>query len=158
VVYLFLRAAPPKIGDAMTALYGQDPTTDKMNRSFVTPEGVDLNLALGDAGQRAAAFLIDIAIMVSVLLGFTLIAFLAGAGSYSEFGAAFTSSFLNYRPKQQRRGKGCLAYVLRRAMADGCKRSQFWHAMRCANLRFSSRSQLLQRARMAVGPRAGCIC
>lgn len=37
-------------------------------RSFVTPEGVDLQLQLATAGQRAAAFLIDATIMVGTLI------------------------------------------------------------------------------------------
>jgi uncharacterized RDD family membrane protein YckC len=41
---------------------------------FVTPEGVDLRLNMGDAGQRAAAFLIDAAIIIGVLIGLTLVA------------------------------------------------------------------------------------
>jgi uncharacterized RDD family membrane protein YckC len=70
----------------MTEVYGQRPTISKMSRSFVTPEGVDLKLELGDAGQRAAAFLIDLAIIVGTLIGFTVIAILAGVGSGSLFG------------------------------------------------------------------------
>lgn len=38
-----------------------------LRRSFVTPEGVDLQLELGGAGTRAAAFLIDLLLMVGVL-------------------------------------------------------------------------------------------
>ena len=38
-----------------------------MRRTFVTPEGVDLQLELGSAGSRAAAFMID-AIIILVLL------------------------------------------------------------------------------------------
>ncbi|MGN6375618.1 MAG: RDD family protein [Sphingomonas sp.] len=39
-----------------------------MRRSFVTPEGVDLRLELGGAGERAAAFMIDAAIMLGMLI------------------------------------------------------------------------------------------
>lgn len=38
-------------------------------RSLVTPEGVDLSLKLADAGQRIAAFLIDLAAMAGMLIG-----------------------------------------------------------------------------------------
>ena len=38
---------------------------DKNTRAFVTPEGVDLRLQIGDGGQRAAAFFIDTAMSVS---------------------------------------------------------------------------------------------
>lgn len=47
-------------------------------RSFVTPEGVDLRLQIGDAGQRAGAFLLDGAIILAVLIGLTILAFAAG--------------------------------------------------------------------------------
>ena len=40
-------------------------------RSFVTPEGVDLQLELGGAGTRAAAFLIDMLLMLVVLIAVT---------------------------------------------------------------------------------------
>jgi len=43
-------------------------------RSLVTPEGVDLSLRLADAGQRVAAFMIDLLIMVGVLIALTLLA------------------------------------------------------------------------------------
>jgi uncharacterized RDD family membrane protein YckC len=53
----------------------------KTERPFVTPEGVDLRLNIGDAGQRAAAFLLDAAIIVGILIGFTILAFLLGIGA-----------------------------------------------------------------------------
>lgn len=40
-------------------------------RSFVTPEGVDLQLELGGAGTRAAAFLIDIVLILIALVAVT---------------------------------------------------------------------------------------
>ncbi len=40
-------------------------------RSFVTPEGVDLQLELGGAGTRAAAFLIDVTLMLIVMIAVT---------------------------------------------------------------------------------------
>ncbi len=40
-------------------------------RGFVTPEGVDLQLELGGAGTRAAAFLIDMLLMLVVLIAVT---------------------------------------------------------------------------------------
>mgnify|MGYP000622150455 CR=1 FL=1 len=54
---------------------------DRSARSLVTPEGVDLKLRLGDAGERAAALLIDLAIMAGVLIAFSLLALLAMIGS-----------------------------------------------------------------------------
>ena len=49
-------------------------------RSLVTPEGVDLSLKLADVGQRVAAFMIDLLIMVAILLALTLLALGAVAG------------------------------------------------------------------------------
>jgi len=43
-------------------------------REFVTPEGVDLRLRIGEAGDRIAAFLIDGAIIVAALIVLTLLA------------------------------------------------------------------------------------
>lgn len=45
----------------------------RFQRALVTPEGVDLQVRLGDAGQRAAALLIDILILVGVLIGLTIL-------------------------------------------------------------------------------------
>lgn len=53
---------------------------NKTERAFVTPEGVDLRLNIGDAGQRAAAFMLDAAIIAGVLIGFTILAVLLGIG------------------------------------------------------------------------------
>lgn len=53
----------------------------RTERAFVTPEGVDLRLSIGDAGQRAAAFLLDASIIVAVLIGFTLLVVLTGLGA-----------------------------------------------------------------------------
>jgi uncharacterized RDD family membrane protein YckC len=50
----------------------------RMRRSLVTPEGVDLSLRLADGGQRVAAFVVDLAIMLGSLVLFSLLC-LAGA-------------------------------------------------------------------------------
>ncbi|HXV01853.1 MAG TPA: RDD family protein [Caulobacteraceae bacterium] len=42
-------------------------------RRFITPEGIDLRLTLGSGGERAAAFLIDAAIMAASLVVLTLV-------------------------------------------------------------------------------------
>jgi uncharacterized RDD family membrane protein YckC len=42
-----------------------------LKRAFITPEGVDLQLELGTAGNRAAAFLIDIGLMLIALIAMT---------------------------------------------------------------------------------------
>jgi len=45
-----------------------------MRRRLVTPEGVDLGVVLGDAGQRAAAFMLDCLVLVGAMIALTLIA------------------------------------------------------------------------------------
>src|SRR4051812_836306 len=42
-----------------------------LKRTFITPEGVDLRFELGSVGSRAAAFLIDLMLMVVILLVMT---------------------------------------------------------------------------------------
>ena len=49
-----------------------------LQRRFVTPEGVDLRLVLGSAGQRLAAFLLDALILFAVVIGFSLLCLFAG--------------------------------------------------------------------------------
>ena len=48
------------------------PKARSLRRSFITPEGVDLRLELGSAGTRAAAFLIDVGLMLIILVAVTL--------------------------------------------------------------------------------------
>lgn len=43
-----------------------------LRRTFITPEGVDLRLELGSAGSRAAAFMIDMAMMTLILTALTI--------------------------------------------------------------------------------------
>lgn len=57
------------------------PVEDRRERSLVTPEGVDLRVRLGDAGERASALMIDLAIMAGVLIAFSLLTLLAFIGS-----------------------------------------------------------------------------
>ncbi|MBE7217643.1 MAG: RDD family protein [Caulobacteraceae bacterium] len=47
-------------------------------RRFVTPEGVDLRLVLGSAGQRLAAFLLDALILLATVFAFSLACLFAG--------------------------------------------------------------------------------
>lgn len=49
----------------------------RLQRSLVTPEGVDLNLRIADAGQRIGAFVIDVALQTIVLILFYIIVGLA---------------------------------------------------------------------------------
>lgn len=61
---------------------------DKTERPFITPEGVDLRLHIGDAGQRAAAFLLDAGIIIGVLIAFTLALIFTGVGAIGAAGLA----------------------------------------------------------------------
>ncbi|QNA83322.1 RDD family protein [Sphingomonas sp. So64.6b] len=51
----------------------KDRGPKSLRRSFVTPEGVDLQLELGGAGVRAAAFMIDAVAILVVLIILTII-------------------------------------------------------------------------------------
>lgn len=57
-----------------------------LERELVTPEGVDLRLRLGEASQRAGAFLIDIAIIVAALVALTILAMSSAAASDMKAG------------------------------------------------------------------------
>lgn len=54
-----------------------------MRRRLVTPEGVDLGVVLGDAGQRAAAFILDLLVLVVLM---TVLSLVAAFGAFTEFG------------------------------------------------------------------------
>lgn len=58
----------------------------RMMRTFITPEGVDLRLELGDAGQRAGAFLLDAAIIVGSLIVVSILVGLMGIGALRSIG------------------------------------------------------------------------
>lgn len=51
-------------------------------RTFVTPEGVDLRLAVAEYTDRLSAFIIDAFILMGVLVGFTILALLAAAWGF----------------------------------------------------------------------------
>lgn len=57
-----------------------------MVRSLVTPEGVDLKVRLADAGTRAGAFLLDVAILIAAGFLITLVA-IFGLGGLGMKGA-----------------------------------------------------------------------
>ena len=61
-------------------------TADDGSREFVTPEGIDLRLVVGDAGDRAAALLIDLGIIVVLLIGLSIGACSAMAAGGKEGG------------------------------------------------------------------------
>lgn len=50
-----------------------DPSPFSLRRSFVTPEGVDLQLELGSGGARASAFILDALMMLALLIVMTLV-------------------------------------------------------------------------------------
>lgn len=52
-----------------------------LKRTFITPEGVDLRLELGSAGSRAAAFIIDVLMIVAILVAATLALFYVARGT-----------------------------------------------------------------------------
>ncbi len=61
-----------------------------LTRELVTPEGLDLRLQLAEASERAAAFLIDAAIIIAALVALTILALSAMAltGAHDEAGEA----------------------------------------------------------------------
>ena len=71
-------AKPP---NAWTPTF-REPAENRFERELVTPEGVDLRVRLGEASERAAAFLLDAVIMAVVLVVFTAVAIgaIVGAG------------------------------------------------------------------------------
>src|SRR3546814_12163667 len=92
-----------------------------LRRSFVTPEGVDLQLDLGGAGERAGAFLVDLMLILAILIGGTLLLWLI-FGNIEQSGASavailrllgffvlrngwFTLFEMGGRPEERRGGK-----------------------------------------------------
>lgn len=69
------------------AWFRRDPDKPKapasLRRGFVTPEGVDLQLELGSAGARAAAFMIDALIIIAILVVVTIIVIVLAVASQS---------------------------------------------------------------------------
>lgn len=65
--------------------YAPSPARQRrmLERSLVTPEGVDLRIRLADAGERAGAFCIDIAIIAAALIAVTFVSLLAGVSTGS---------------------------------------------------------------------------
>ena len=55
-----------------------------LRRTFVTPEGVDLQIELGGAGERAAAFMIDAVVMATLLIVATIAIALLFVASSAE--------------------------------------------------------------------------
>src|SRR5580698_7465746 len=57
------------------------PADTRFEREMVTPEGVDLRLRLAEASERAAAFLLDAAIMAGILIVLSIAAIFAVVGT-----------------------------------------------------------------------------
>ena len=57
-----------------------------VTRTLITPEGVDLNLKLATAGQRAGAFILDFLLLFFLLVALTIAAFSAGIGTMASGG------------------------------------------------------------------------
>jgi uncharacterized RDD family membrane protein YckC len=53
------------------------PAAQKDLREFVTPEGVDLRLRIGSAGERASAFILDFVFLVVGVIVFVIVVLLA---------------------------------------------------------------------------------
>ena len=70
-------ARPP---NAWTPAIGE-PADGRLRRELVTPEGVDLRVQLAEASERAAAFLLDAAIIAAGLTVLTIVAIVALVGS-----------------------------------------------------------------------------
>ncbi|HLK23706.1 MAG TPA: RDD family protein [Caulobacteraceae bacterium] len=58
-----------------------EPVENRLMRELVTPEGVDLRVQLAEASERAAAFLLDAAIIIGVLAALTLVLIMAIIGA-----------------------------------------------------------------------------
>jgi uncharacterized RDD family membrane protein YckC len=68
-----------------------------LTREIVTPEGVPINFVLAGAGDRAAAFLLDMAMQIGVLVALGVLVSLAGAGtSVMPFVTIFAFLVLNF--------------------------------------------------------------
>lgn len=61
------------------------PQIRSMRRSFVTPEGVDLQLELGAAGARAGAFMLDALMIVAILIVVTVVLAFLSLASKAEW-------------------------------------------------------------------------
>lgn len=70
----------------MAELAIQRRAQEGKRRSLVTPEGVDLSLRLADIGQRIAAFLVDLILMVLALVALTFFC-MVGAAAIGLTGA-----------------------------------------------------------------------
>lgn len=126
---------------------------DRSQRDLVTPEGVDLRLVLADVGERAAAFLLDMAIMAGILIAMTLLAI--GAGIAANFRSAefigsiwllvwfFLRNFyfmaFELSPRAATPENARKVFVSPRAMAARSRRKRSSRATRCGKSKSSCR-------------------
>jgi uncharacterized RDD family membrane protein YckC len=68
--------------------------TRTLRRELVTPEGVDLDVRLADASERAGAFLIDFAIMTAVMIAFSIVVIAAVTAAKGHGGEVMTAVWL----------------------------------------------------------------
>ncbi len=67
------------MASASPALHAED--ANNVQRTLITPEGVDLRLRLATAGQRAGAFMIDFGLLIVTIILFMLLVLWAGIGA-----------------------------------------------------------------------------
>ncbi|MEZ5892465.1 MAG: RDD family protein [Parvularculaceae bacterium] len=71
---------------APAAITGAGEQRHRLTRDLVTPEGVNLHIRLAEAGERTAAFFLDLCIIALALVAVTFVALLLGASvGGSEF-------------------------------------------------------------------------
>lgn len=63
---------------------GEAVQLDPQVRSLVTPEGVDLHVRVATASERGAALFIDLAILIGMLIGLTLLTVAAFSATHAE--------------------------------------------------------------------------
>ena len=115
---------------------------DKNTRAFVTPEGVDLRLQIGDGGQRAAAFFIDTVIIMAALVALTLLAVATGITSGGQTGME-VAAIIWLLVAFLLRNFYFTAFELSAAAATpgGCAPRRCWSATPCASWKCSCRCQ-----------------
>ncbi|MDR3513411.1 MAG: RDD family protein [Caulobacteraceae bacterium] len=81
-----MATADPASARAPAAAY--DNASPALRRELVTPEGVDLEVRLADASERAGAFLIDLVIMGVAMIALTILVGVAAAATHNKTGGS----------------------------------------------------------------------
>lgn len=84
MVGLLLSAAKNQATRMSREMQNAAAENSPLQRKLLTPEGIALHLQLANAGERAAAFLIDVFIILLVLVIFSLASLFASASATSE--------------------------------------------------------------------------